>query len=622
MITRYSLTFFLCFLCITNLLGKVPSSNDSIRSTAMDEVVVTGVPVETIPDNIPYTVTIVNDKQLQSSPKGQLLSALSGSIPSLFVAERNVLGFGISTGGSGGIKMRGIGGDPTSGVLMMVDGQPQFAGLFSHHVADMYGKEYVDHVEILRGPGSVLYGSNAMGGVINIITKQAKEDGCHTSLTSQYGSYNTWQSHLTNMARKGRFSSLVSVGFDRTDGVQEGMKFKQGNLFAKLGYEAGKQWNLQADYSLMKFLADDPVYPKVYKNDPTGIYHQNVVRGSASVSAKNKYERTSGNLRAYYSYGNHHIQDPAAFHSVDDRMGLMIYQNMELWPEASAAAGFDFDAYSGKIPLSGGKDHSQAPMATLKRKHIVEYSPYLTLTQSFMQGRFSANAGVRMVNSNLFGTHWVPQAGITASLGREWRVRGSVARGFRNPSFKELYLYKMANPELGPEEMTNYELAVNKTLGHVLSVELCGYISQGSNLISVLDGINQNMGSFTNKGVEVSAKCKPLEWMGIQANYSFLHTSLDNLTGAPRHQYFLALDLMPHPKWEIHPQMKGVNSLFVSQDTHLQNYLLLGLKASYNPTEWLQLFVTADNLTDTDYCIMKGYEMPGISAQGGFRLSF
>ena len=227
-----------------------------------------------------------------------------------------------------------------------------------------------------------------------------------------------------------------------------------------------------------------------------------------------------------------------------------------------------------------------------------------------------------MVNSNLSGTHWVPQAGITASLGREWRVRGSVARGFRNPSFKELYLYKMANPELGPEEMTNYELAVNKTLGHVLSVELCGYISKGSNLISVLDGINQNMGSFTNKGVEVSAKCKPLEWMGIQANYSFLHTSLDNLTGAPRHQYFLALDLMPHPKWEIHPQMKGVNSLFVSQDTHLQNYLLLGLKASYNPTEWLQLFVAADNLTNADYCIMKGYEMPGISAQGGFRLSF
>ena len=55
---------------------------------------------------------------------------------------------------------------PTSGVLMMVGGQPQFAGIFSHHVADIYETEYVDHVEVLRGSGSVLYGSNAMGGVV------------------------------------------------------------------------------------------------------------------------------------------------------------------------------------------------------------------------------------------------------------------------------------------------------------------------------------------------------------------------------------------------------------------------------------------------------------------------
>ena len=110
--------------------------------------------------------------------------------------------------------------------------------------------------------------------------------------------------------------------------------------------------------------------------------------------------------------------------------------------------------------------------------------------------------------------------------------------------------------------------------------------------------------------------------MGVQANYSFMDTNVDNLTGAPRHQYYLALDLMPHPKWELHPQLKGANRLFVSQDTDLQNFVLLGIKASYNPTKWLQLFVTADNLTNAHYCIIKGYEMPGISAQGGFRLNF
>lgn len=618
---RQILSFlFCCYAAWT--WGQKPASKDSIRLSEMDEVVVTGTPVAAHAAEVPYSVTIINDRQLQASGKGQLLSALGGSIPGLFVSERNVLGFGVSTGGSGGIKIRGVGGEPTNGVLMMVDGQPQYAGLFSHHVADAYGKEYVERVEVLRGPGSVLYGSNAMGGVINVITKQAQEDGCRTSLTSQYGSYNTWQTHLTNMARKGRFSSLVSLGFDRTDGVQKGFDFKQGDLYAKIGFKANTHWNMQADYSLIKFLADDPVYPRVYKDDPTGVYHQNVVRGSASVSASNKYRETYGLVRAYYSYGNHFVEDPAPFHSLDDRLGIMLQQSFELWENSSATAGFDFDSYSGEIPLSGGKDITQAPIATMERRRITEFSPYITLNQTFLQGRLSANAGLRMAGSNRFGTHWVPQGGITARPAKNWSVRASVARGFRNPSFKELYLYKMANPDLEPEKMTNYEMALGKSFGRILAIELTGYISRGNNLISVLDGKNSNTGSFTNKGVELSAKSKPLKWMGMQASYSYLHTSLKTLTGAPVHQYFLAMDFMPHPKWELHPQLKGAGQLFVSQDISMQNYAVLSIKVSYTPTTWLQLFVWADNLTDADYCIMKGYEMPGISAQGGFRLTF
>ncbi|MBQ5373159.1 MAG: TonB-dependent receptor plug domain-containing protein, partial [Bacteroidaceae bacterium] len=178
--TILSSLFCSCAVCAW---GQRTSAVDSIPHSALNEVVVTGTPVAAQTKHIPYSVTVVEDKQLQASGKGQLLSALSGSIPGLFVAERNILGFGVSTGGSGGIKIRGVGGEPTNAVLMMVDGQPQYAGLFSHHVADVYGKEYVDHVEVLRGPGSVLYGSNAMGGVINVITKQAAEDGCRTSLT-------------------------------------------------------------------------------------------------------------------------------------------------------------------------------------------------------------------------------------------------------------------------------------------------------------------------------------------------------------------------------------------------------------------------------------------------------
>ena len=97
----------------------------------------------------------------QATGKTQLLAAISGEVPSLFVSQRNIFGFGVSNGGSGGIKLCGVGGSPTSGILMMVDGQPQFAGLYSHPVADFYEMEYVDHVEVVRGRGDQQWLSDA-----------------------------------------------------------------------------------------------------------------------------------------------------------------------------------------------------------------------------------------------------------------------------------------------------------------------------------------------------------------------------------------------------------------------------------------------------------------------------
>ena len=228
--------------------------SDSTYVHQIEQVVVTGSNQATSRNLLPYTVSVVNARQLETTGKTQLLSALSGVVPNMFVSQRNILGFGVSNGGSGGIKIRGVGGSPTNGILMMVDGQPQFAGLFSHPIADYYTTEYVDHVEILRGPGSVLYGSNAMGGVINVITKNAQHDGIHTTLKSQYGSYNTWQTALSNMVRKGRFSSLVTMGYDRTDGIVENFDFKQINLYAKIGYELSRYFRLSADYSLVNIL--------------------------------------------------------------------------------------------------------------------------------------------------------------------------------------------------------------------------------------------------------------------------------------------------------------------------------------------------------------------------------
>ena len=609
-----------CLLLSVGQAGNIIAQ--TLDEKKLEEVVVTGSNHATSRNLLPYSVSIVDSKQLEGTGKTQLLSALSAEIPSLFVTERNVFGFGVSKGGSGGINLRGVGGGDSGSILMMVDGQPQFSGIYSHHIADFYETEYVDHVEVLRGPGSVLYGSNAMGGVINVITKRAQQNGVHTTLTSQYGSYNTWQTSVTNMVRQGKFSSLVSLGYDRTDGTQDHFDFKQKSAYAKLGYDFSRHWTLSADYSLVNFIGNDPVYARLSQPESTDIYHQNVTRGESSLMLSDTYGQTNGCVRVYYSYGNHFIDDPRHFHSLDDRFGILAYQSFRPWRGMMSTVGFDFDNYTGKIPVSGGKAHTEGSKSTISRKSVTEYSPYVTVAQRLFHDVLVVNGGLRIANSNRFGTQWIPQVGFVVHPAEGWTIKASMAKGYRNPSFKDMYLYQMANPDLDPERMMNYEISVGKSFSRYLTAELTTYFIEGSNMIQVVDRKNQNTGSFINKGVELSFRSHPVDPLTLRASYSYLHTSLDRLTGAPKNLVFVGADWQVVPQLTLTTELKSVGSLYVSDDMAHEKYVLWNLKAAYHPTAWLQVFATLDNITDTHYVINRGYDMPGFTDMGGLKVSF
>lgn len=593
------------------------------RTDTLNEVVITGTNNATPRRLLPYSVSVVGQKQIEATGHSQLLSALTSRVPSLFVTERNILGFGISNGGSGGIKMRGIGSSPTSQILMMVDGKPQFAGVYSHHVADNYESEYVDHVEIVRGPSSVLYGSNAMGGAINVITKTAKEDGVHTTLKSQYGSYNTWQSAITNTVRKDKLSTLVSLGYDRTDGTQDHFDFWQASGYAKVGYDFTPHWNAYLDYSLMQFEGNDPIYATLSDPSSTDIYHQDVLRGEASLVAANRYDSTNGAIRIYYAHGNHDIEDPKAFNMTDSRLGVLAYQNYQPWRMTHLTLGFDYDRYTGEIPLSGGvyrKD--KVTPATMDAQHITEYAPYVTASQGMWDNVLVLNAGLRVSYSDMFGTHAIPQAGLAVNPGYDWNLKLNANKGYRNPSFKELYLYKMANADLRPEEMWNYEISIGKRFTHLLALEVTGFISEGSNIIQTVNMHNENTGDFCNKGVEFAASSRPLTQLALRATYSYLHSDFHHLTGAPRHLYSVAADWSVIPQLVLNADLTGVADLYVADDVAKQNYVLVNLRATYKPVKYIDIYVQSYNLADVHYCINKGYTMPGINISAGFKVKF
>ena len=590
---------------------------DSIANI-LSEVVVTGSNTTVGKNQIPYTVSVVGEKELQESGSNQLLNAISGQVPSLFVTERAAMGFGVSNGGSGGIKIRGVG--ENGSVLMMVDGQPQFAGIYSHHIADFYSKEYVERVEVLRGPGSVLYGSNAMGGVINVITKNANVPGLHAALSSQYGSYNTWLTSLNATANYGKFSALANVSYDRTDGQIKGLKYQQWDGFTKVGYQISTNWKTALDLTLMNFKGEDPVYSTLSNPESKDIYYQDVTRGETSLAFFNTYGSTNGAVRIYYSWGNHFIDDPRHFHSTDDRFGALLYQNFSFKSNTDITIGFDFNTYSGEIPVSGGNQHTEGSMSTISRKRITEYSPYVTAAQSLFSEQLIISAGLRIANSNMFGTKVVPQAGIVINPAHVLTIKLSASNGYRNPSFKDLYLYRMANPELKPENMWNYEISIGKRFSRYFQIDVTGYYSRGTNLIQVVDMKNENTGKFINKGIEVCASSHPLNCLNVSASYSWLHSSLHNLTGAPMNQYFLGVDCKIIKPLDVSAEIKGVGRLFVSDDMKRQSYALLNLRADYTFNKYVSLFLRFNNITDARYMINRGYEMPGFNIMGGFQL--
>ena len=191
-------------------------------SDTLSQVVVTGTRNKTDIRHLPLTVTVLDRPSIEYSFTPSLLPVLTEQVPGFFSTSRGVMGYGVSDGSAGNISVRGLSGG-SGQVMVLIDGHPQYMGMFGHPISDAYQSLMAEQVEVLRGPASVLYGSNAMGGVVNIVTRRMEEDGVRTNVSAGYGSWNTVQTEAVNRMRFGGFSSVVSLSYNRTDGHREDM---------------------------------------------------------------------------------------------------------------------------------------------------------------------------------------------------------------------------------------------------------------------------------------------------------------------------------------------------------------------------------------------------------------
>jgi outer membrane cobalamin receptor len=574
-------------------------------SVQLEDVVVTGSKFETLRKLVPLSVSQISAENIKQSGHYNVLSTLSAYVPGVFITERNILGFGVATGGSGAINVRGVGSSPNTQVLVLIDGHPQYQGIFGHPLPDAYVASDVETVEVIRGPASVLYGSNAMAGAINIITKKQQTDGLSGTVNAVYGSYNSQKYAGTFGFKKDKLSLFISANYGKTDGIRENTDFNIGNGYLKAGYDLHPNWKITADVSLAQYVANDngPIHaPAPFNID--------ISRGKAAVSLENKYDKLDGAIKIYHNFGEHDLSD--GFHSTDRNSGLMIYQNYRLFDDTHITAGFDAKQYGGEA--NGG-------MAANALKTVNELAGYTLIRQKLFE-IVDLNAGLRFEHNSVFGNEWIPMVGAAVRAGETTNFKASVSKGFRSPTVMELYLYA-PNVELKPEQMMNYELSwLQSYMGNRLNTELTAFLVEGENMIEVVGGTppkRQNVGAFNNRGIEFAAKYRVTNQLKVQANYTFLDMD-KKILAAPKHQFNINLNYQ-YKIMNFNVGAQHVNELYASLSPEdIQHFTLLNARVSAKVTKMLEVFVSGHNLLNQQYQINNGYPMPGINFHGGVNL--
>ena len=597
----------------------------SERNYTLNEVVVTGTRNATDIRHLPMTISVVGRTQLENRYQPSVLPALTEQVPGLFVTSRGVMGYGVSTGAAGGFSLRGMSGNAQ--MLVLIDGHPQYMGLFGHPISDAYQTMLADRIEVLRGPASVLYGSNAMGGVINIVTRKMQEDGTKTHINIGGGSYGTLQTEATNQVKKGKFSSTVSASYNRSDGHRPDMGFEQYGGYAKLGYDLNEYWRAWGDVNITHFNASNPgeITDLLYDND------SRITRGMASAMIENHYERTSGALSFFYNWGRHKINDgyhageepqTSLFHSKDLMMGVSWYQSAELYEGNRLTVGFDYQHFGGESWNENIADGARTPGVDKKQDEFAGYVDFRQDIGSWL----SLNAGMRIDHHSHVGTELVPQGGLAFHLPKNAELKAMASKGFRNPTIREMYMFPPQNPDLKPERMMNYELSFTQ---HLLDGNLTYganlYYIKGDNLIMTTqtDGrpMNINSGDIENWGAEGNIAWRINRQWNVNANYSWVHME-NPVISAPEHKLYAGADFR-QGRWSISTGIQYIKGLYTSVNpAATEDFILWNLRTSYRLCKYASLYVRGENLLAQRYEIMAGYPMPKATFLGGINLSF
>jgi vitamin B12 transporter len=610
------------------LAGTQASAQDSTSNKQLDEVVVTATRYPVKLSETGKVVSIITHEQIERS-SGKSLAQLLSEQTGIIVNSANS-----NPGKDKTIFLRGASNDYT---LILVDGVPvnDPSGTGGAFDVRLFPIETIERIEIVKGSMSTLYGSDAIAGVINIITKKGGKKAIGFNGSAVYGSYNSFNGTAGINGSTKAFDYNVQYSYASSDGISEAQDtsgkmnfdkdgFGRHTVQSNLSFKAGDRIRIspyyrysyfKGDYDADAFL-DAPNVFTALLNNPGAVATISLPKGTITANYGYTYAK-----RDYVSgWGTSTFR--GNFHTAD------VFLTQQLNTNIKMLAGVNYQSY-------GLRD------TTLEKKNpstsIV--SPYVSFNLQSADGIY-LEAGGRYNHHSEFGSQFTYNLSASYLLNNRLKFFASVSTGFKAPTVTELFGSFGSNPLLKPEESTNIEGGVQLSAwDKKLQLTTTGFYRDITNLIAYVGNRLINVDQQTDKGIEVEATVTPVDRFTFKASYTYVtgsiqqsrngkDTSYYNLIRRPKHSFtaLAGYQFTPQLYVALSAQHLGKRSdLYfgmVTTPVDLKAYTLLNLYAEYKLMKNnLRLFADAKNLTDTDYMEVYGYNVMGINISGGFKIN-
>jgi vitamin B12 transporter len=612
---RFSLVVILLSLSI--LFTPTKSwTEDEILQQELPEIVVTATRVEEPTEETTQDITVITAEEIRN--RGiEFVADIFRQISDINVVQNG--GFGKNAT----IFLRGC--SPNQ-IVIMIDGvkiKSPTTGSFDFSGLTV---DDIERIEIVKGAQSTLYGSEAMAGVINIITKRGK-DKPKVTLRLEGGSYTTTKTSLNLSGSTTTVDYRLTVSYFNTEGISvaktgsEDDSYKNSTFSAKVGVRPFENLLIDLNTRYYKDTSElDSFEFGVGMVDDLNFTQKGehyLLSAKGDLFLTDNYEQIL-NLSFVRDYLNFKDPDtPFNNATIDTNMKTIDWQHNLYLDNITLTAGAEYREESGE-----NVDNFDV---TIKAR-----AAYLNTKVILLDRSLIINAGARYDDHEFGGSRITYRTGLLYRLPFYGiKFRASYGTGFRAPTLNELFYPFFGNPDLKSEKSKGFDIELSKDFYKGLLTLSATYFEQRYRDLIEYDFNTftaQNIGKAEIKGFEIESETRPLKYLTLTASYTNLD-AIDKDTGKP-------LTRRPHHKLVVNTTytfkslMLQAQFLYVSKrydaavDRDLSPYSLINLSGNYRLNKNLSFFARVDNLLDKDYEEAGGYSTPGLSLFGGLRIIF